>query len=159
MTRKSSNRRQTHSSTWLWGTEGTGAAFVGTKICSLAAKGFGSFVKPSIHTSDSSLNEECLATEVAQPISTLDSQIDPLSTTHCCISANDCPSAHVNTNSLSTISSPSTNTSLPHSSSPSENNSASSPSVSGSILPKSTSTTTKQNPVSHVPTYQGLYII
>ena len=159
MTRKSNNRRQTHSSTWLWGTEGTGAAFVGTKICSLAAKGFGSFVKPSIHTSDSSLNEEGLATEVAQPISTLDSQIDPLSTTHCSISANDCPSAHLNTNSLSTISSPSTKTSLADSSSSSENNSASSPSVSGSILSKSTPTTTKQNPVSHVSTYQGLYII
>ena len=155
MTRKSNNRRQTHSSTWLWGTEGTGAAFVGTKICSLAAEGFGSFVKPSIHTSDSSLNEEGLATEVAQPISTF----DPLSTTHCSISANDCPSAHLNTNSLSTISSPSTNTSLADSSSSSENNSASSPSVSGSILSKSTPTTTKQNPVSHVSTYQGLYII
>ena len=157
MTRKNNNNKHTHSSTWLWGTEGTGAAFVGTKICSLAAKGFGSFVKPSSHTSDSPVNEESLATEIPPPITTLHSHaIDPLSTP-CSSTANDSSGIHVKANSSATISRASINTSLAASSS--GNNITSSPSVSEAISSRSTPTTTEQNLLSHASCHQGLYII
>ena len=47
MTRRNNKKNPMHGSTWLWGSDGTGAAFANTKICSLAAKGFGSFVPTS----------------------------------------------------------------------------------------------------------------
>ena len=79
MTRK--NKRQTNSSTWLWGTEGTGAVFVKTKIRSLAAKGFGSFLQPlnPINTCTSESPTLAPASKIPTPApSTSDTQTAPL---------------------------------------------------------------------------------